>query len=129
VTFNRTILIVDDEEEICDLLVFEFATRGWQTRVAAGGDAAWEILSNEPIDAVVTDIRMPAGDGLSLLDRLTQRPDRPIVVLTTGYADLDRTAARGRGADGMLTKPFDTVELVGLVEGCLQARAAQKGGG
>jgi DNA-binding NtrC family response regulator len=115
---SRSILIVDDDEGVCDLLVWEFARRGWAPTFAVDGEAAWARLREHPVDVVVSDVRMPAGDGLTLLARARTLAERPVFVLLTAYGPLCEPAA-----DGQLGKPFSVEELVALVDRCLTERA------
>ena len=69
---------------------------------------AWEILEKEHVDLVVSDIRMPGGDGLRLLDRIRARhPDLPQLIFITGYSDTSVSDCLARGAREVISKPFD----------------------
>ncbi|MBU6154157.1 MAG: response regulator [Bdellovibrionales bacterium] len=110
---KKRVLIVDDEpmlrEILRDLLEFEGALVG----ESENGRSAFDLYRKEGFDAVVSDIRMPGGDGLELLENL-RRLDcvTPVVMLITGFSDLSHDAAYNLGADAVLSKPFDVQELL-----------------
>jgi len=110
---GKKILIVDDEPMLREILrdVLEF--EGALIKEAENGNLAFELLQSEPFQAVISDIRMPGGDGLQLLENL-RRQDfvTPVVMLITGFSDLSHDAAYDRGADAVLAKPFDVNELL-----------------
>lgn len=118
----RSILIVDDDDEICDFLTFEFARRGWQAAFALDGDAAWACLTKQRFDVVVSDVRMPVSDGLSLLRRVRTLDVRPAFILMSGYTDIERMDPQSLDADAIVAKPFDVEELVQRVDLSLAKR-------
>lgn len=107
-----TVLIVDDEQFIRELLQDILALERYRVEIAASAEEALEILREKWIDAVITDIMMPGKSGMELLREAKQRrPDLP-VILITGYAgQYTPTSALGSGADGFFAKPFKNVEL------------------
>jgi CheY-like chemotaxis protein len=111
------ILIVDDEPELRELLSVEFQLKGCVTQEAANGQEAVRCLDQAAFDVIVSDIRMPNGDGLFVLDSV-RRADipAPSVFLITGYADIGREEAFDRGADGIFAKPFQWDMVVSAVE-------------
>ncbi len=120
---TRTVLIVDDDEEICDFLVFEFTRRGWLAVFARNGDAAWSRLTAELVDLVLSDVKMPQSDGLSLLGRVRALDRRPLFILMSGYHEVTRGDPRADGVDAIINKPFGVDELFQLIERALSARA------
>ena len=107
----------------CDFLVFEFTRRGWLAVFALDGNAAWRRLGAERFDVVLSDVKMPVADGLSLLGRVRALADRPAFVLMSGYSELERGDARAADADGIINKPFGVEELLALVDRSLSRRA------
>lgn len=109
---DKSILIVDDELLIRDLLYDFFVGQGWQTSVAANGRKALDILEDRTVDLVLTDVRMPDMDGLALTAEMrTAYPHIP-VVLMTAYPSVDTAveALRSRVVD-YVTKPFNINQL------------------
>lgn len=118
---RRTILVVDDEQDLREMVAFEFELRGSHVLAASNGASALDIIDSEPVDAVVTDIRMSGCDGIALLNTLRARdPVRPVVVFITAYdSDLSPCEAYRMGAEGIFAKPFRLKELVTNVERAL----------
>lgn len=109
------ILIVDDEEVLRWALSIFFEDKGFKVALASSGRAAIEYLTNNAVDVVLTDIRMPDGDGLQLLKSIRQRDwQSPPVILITAFADITVDEAYDEGAEALFTKPFD---LNALYEG------------
>jgi DNA-binding NtrC family response regulator len=105
---GRTFLIVDDEPEIRSIVGDTLELYGAKVLQAENGSRALEILRNEKIDAFLSDVRMPGGDGVFLLEesRKLSFPVPPIVLMT-GYADISEDEAVRRGAARVINKPFD----------------------
>jgi two-component system chemotaxis response regulator CheY len=105
---NKTLLIVDDEKDLREPLALEFESLGCQVFQARNGKEAFDIVLREKIDAVISDIRMPGGDGIELLKKIkAQNPIFPVVMLITGFTDLSHEEAYHLGAEAVLAKPFD----------------------
>jgi len=114
---THSILVVDDELLIRDLLYDFFRGQGWEIAVAENGEKALEILSSRQIDLVLSDIKMPQMDGLALTTEMRESyPDIP-VVLMTGYPSVDSavTALRCQVVD-YITKPFNINKLYKVIE-------------
>lgn len=104
---NKSILVCDDEEDICILLKDEFESHGCTVHYALNGQDGLKILKVEKIDLVISDIRMPGGDGTILLKNArAQLPKVPYFFLMTGYADLTPEQAELLGVEKILYKPF-----------------------
>lgn len=108
----RRILIVDDEPDFRNLLSAVFRRKGYQVLTASSGSEAFATLKDNPVDVVVSDIRMPNGDGVQLLDNIrTAGMGMPIVLLMTGYAEITTDEAYHHGAEALFSKPFDRKTL------------------
>jgi len=116
-----TVLVVDDEQDLREMVAFEFELLGSRVLAASNGLSALGIVESEPVDAVVTDIRMSGCDGIELLNNLrTRSPSRPAVIFITAYdSDLSPCEAYRMGAEGIFAKPFSLKELVSNVERAL----------
>src|SRR5436189_6455462 len=111
------VLVVDDHLAMAETVAEGLADRGYDTAAAGSGREALRRLSNEPFDALITDLRMPDVDGLALLAEAKKAaPDRPVIVMTAhGAVDTAIESIR-RGAYHYLTKPFKTEELALFLE-------------
>jgi CheY-like chemotaxis protein/Tfp pilus assembly protein PilZ len=116
-----TILVVDDEEALRKAIAFDFKRKGYKVLEAGSGNQAFEIVRKTPVDLILTDIRMPDGDGVSLLKR-TKEADHatPIVMFITGFADLSLEDAYDQGADAVFSKPFERKALMDAVAHALK---------
>ena len=114
---NTTILIIDDEQGYRDLLSMELADQGYNALTASGGAQALEILKNEAVDVIITDMKMPKMDGLDVVIASRRlRPGIPIILMT-GYAVEERVEeALSRKASTCLRKPFQAEELGAALE-------------
>jgi CheY-like chemotaxis protein len=112
---GTTVLVVDDEPEVLDLLAETLERYGARTFRAGGGKEAVRLLDKEKVDLVLSDIRMPEGDGVYLLDQMAPKVGSPPIILMTGYSDLTEAEALKKGAKALITKPFDFVGLVQYV--------------
>lgn len=120
---GRTVLVVDDELDILEIMTDEFECAGAKVLTASNGTTAFEIVKSVQLDAVVSDIRMPGGDGMELLIRSKEfNPDRPVVLLITGYTDHTNQEAYDRGASAILSKPCDFDQLIDSVSLALAER-------
>lgn len=109
-----TLLAVDDEPNILAALRRLFRTTGWRILTAGHAEEALALLATEPVDAVLSDMRMPGMDGVQLLERVSQGWPRTARLLLTGQADLGSTIAainRGR-LHRYITKPWNDDELL-----------------
>jgi len=122
---NEKILVVDDELDILEMLSSFLAHEGFQVKTAPGGHAAIEIFKSEPFDLVITDMRMPGMDGLTVMRRLKEMDEDIEVIVLTAFAALDNVieAFRHKGAFDYLTKPLDNInELFVTVTQALDSR-------
>jgi DNA-binding NtrC family response regulator len=117
---RHSILVVDDELLIRDLLYDFFSGQGWNISVAENGGKAIEVLGSRQFDVILSDIKMPEMDGLALTEELRKNyPDVP-VVLMTGYPSVDSAVAalRSRVYDYVI-KPFNIHQLYRTIESAI----------
>lgn len=114
---RRTVLVVDDDLDICDLLRDRLESEGVQVYTATEGLAALRLLADTPVDGILLDIALPELDGFEVLRQLRHsHPTLPVVMMTAVEA-LDRAmAAVESGAQGYLLKPFDATRLRQIVD-------------
>jgi two-component system OmpR family response regulator len=117
---QRTILVVDDDPHIRQLLVFALAKVGLETREAADGEAALASVAERAPDLVVLDINMPRLDGLEVCRRLRAQGDLPILFLSSRDDEIDRVLGIELGADDYVVKPFSPREVVARVQAILR---------
>jgi DNA-binding NtrC family response regulator len=120
---SRSILVVDDELLIRDLLYDFFSGQGWEISVAENGEKALDILQDKQVDVVLTDIKMPQMDGLTLSNRVRDGyPDLPVVIMT-GYPSVDTAVEALRSkVEDYIIKPFNINQLYRVVEGIVKTR-------
>lgn len=110
---SSNVLVVDDEEDICELLGSSLTAAGFNVTTATTGRSAIEILKLHPIGAVVSDVSMADGDGIELFDTIRRCYDPgPLLVFMTGMADFTLDDARQIGAAAVYPKPIDIRGLV-----------------
>jgi two-component system response regulator AtoC len=120
---GRTVLIAEDEANMRRVLSALLARDGFRTLEAADGEAALESLAREPVDAILTDLRMPKMNGLELLEVVRRRhPDIPVVMLTAHGTVGSAVEALKRGAFDYLTKPFDPDEIRQVMDKAVSTR-------
>lgn len=120
----RTILIVDDDPHIRQLLVFALGKAGFETIEASDGEAALALATERAPDLVVLDINMPRMDGLEVCRRLRAESPVPILFLSSRDDEIDRVLGIELGADDYVVKPFSPREVVARVMAILRRTAA-----
>jgi DNA-binding response OmpR family regulator len=115
-----SILVVDDEANIRELVAVYLTAAGFDVRQAADGVGALKMFAEQPPDLVVLDIMLPGLDGASVCRRVRETSRVPIIMLTARDADLDKVALLESGADDYMTKPFSPPELVARVRAVLR---------
>lgn len=113
------LLVVDDEPHMIRLATYVLETAGYDVSIATDGNGALAVLEKEPVDLVLCDITMPGLDGLTLLRTVRSAPRTealPVVMLTARGEEVDRETAAELGANGYLTKPFSSGELLSEVQ-------------
>ncbi len=122
-----TILVVDDEPHIRELVKVFLEASGYRVLEAADGETALELARSSHPDLVVLDLMLPGTDGWEVCRRLRQASGLPIIMLTARTDEVDRVVGLELGADDYLTKPFSPRELVARVRAVLR-RAGERAG-
>ena len=125
---NRTrpqqLLVVDDDADLLRLLSMRLAASGYRVATANSLQAARARLGVERFDLVLSDVRLPDGDGLALFEDIRrQHPTLPVILLTAHGTIPDAVEATSRGVAGYLTKPFDSQTLLASIAQALQRAA------
>ena len=117
------LLVVDDELSVREVLAEGLRTFGYETRTASDASEAFEVVRNEPVHLVLSDIEMPGESGLDLLARLKEFDSDLDVVMVTGVVDAQTAIEAIReGAADYVTKPFNLEEVQIVVERTLEKR-------
>ncbi len=114
----KRILTIDDSKTIRDMLMLTLADAGFDVLQAIDGQDGIEVLGDQRVDVVITDINMPKMDGYEVIRSLRRSPvhkSTPILVLTTESDTEKRNLAREAGATGWMVKPFDPERLVATI--------------
>ncbi|MBV8764038.1 MAG: sigma-54-dependent Fis family transcriptional regulator [Hyphomicrobiales bacterium] len=123
----HTILIVDDEKRLAELLSASIADRGYRTIVCASAEEALEAFDPATIDLVISDLRMPGRDGRSLLNEIrAQAPDIPVVLITAYTSMRDAVEMVKEGAFDYISKPFEMDEILATLERALKLGDAMR---
>ena len=117
---KKSILIVEDEPSIAEVVSLYLERAGYQTRHAADGRTAMTLAEEKIPELAIIDIMLPEIDGLSLTRWLRNRSNLPIILLTARREEADRIAGLEMGADDYVVKPFSPQELVSRVRAVLR---------
>jgi DNA-binding response OmpR family regulator len=115
-----TVLVVDDEPVVRDVIVRYLEQAGYRTLQAGDGDSARALLERETPSLVVLDLMLPGTDGLSLCRWIRSRSELPVIMVTALGEEGDRLTGLELGADDYLTKPFSPRELTARVKAVLR---------
>jgi two-component system response regulator ResD len=115
-----TVLVVDDEPTIREIVAGYLQRDGYRTLEAADGNRARELLERDPPDLVVLDVMLPGADGLELCRWIRSRSRLPVIMLTARGEESDRIVGLELGADDYVTKPFSPRELAARVRTVLR---------
>lgn len=117
---TQTILIVDDEKEIRDLIEIYLMNEGYNTIKSSNGNEALELVSKNNIDLIILDVMMPEKDGVQACMELRKTSNIPVIMLSAKSQDMDKILGLTSGADDYLTKPFNPLELIARVKSQLR---------
>lgn len=113
---DKTILVVDDEKPIADILQFNLVKEGYKVICAYDGDEALEKVEEIKPDLMLLDIMLPKRDGMEVCREVRKKYDLPIIMLTAKDSEIDKVLGLELGADDYVTKPFSTRELIARVK-------------
>ena len=117
---KKTILIVDDEQKIVDLLVHNLRREGYNTIEANDGQTAINMAIEQKPDLILLDVMLPRVDGLSVCKKIKNIYNVPILMVSAKDAELDKIVGLELGADDYITKPFSVREVVARVKANLR---------
>ena len=117
---KKTILVVDDEKPIIDILVYNLKKEGYNTLEATDGEMGINVALEARPDLILLDIMLPKLDGLSVCKRIKNSFNVPIIMLTAKDGEIDKILGLELGADDYITKPFSVRELIARVKANLR---------
>lgn len=113
----KKVLIVDDEEDLLEIISFEFEDLGFEIKTAKNGEEALEVLKDFPAFLIFSDINMPEMDGVELLERVNKFKNRkPYVVLCSGFSGYEKEQLLKKGAFDFCSKPFEFSYINDLIK-------------
>ena len=125
------LLVIDDDHELCAMLVEYLGPEGFVTSTALTGPAGLEQLAHSPVDLVILDVMLPQLSGFEVLRRIRAVSRVPVIMLTARGEEVDRVVGLEMGADDYLAKPFSPRELVARIRAVMRrvpAEGASAGG-
>lgn len=120
-----TILIIEDEEPIRELIKMNLSMAGYDSLEASDGEEGLQLINTEQIDLIILDIMLPKFDGFDLLPTIVKK-DIPTIILTAKDRLQDKIKGLEMGADDYITKPFETIELLARVKSVLRRAGKEK---
>ncbi len=126
---GKTIVVVEDEQDIADTIVYNLEREGFTALTTARGDEALNLIRREIPELVILDLMLPGLDGLTVCQQLKNDPstrDIPIIIVSAKTEDSDVVIGLGLGADDYLGKPFSSRELVARVKVALRKTEGQQ---
>src|SRR5436190_17826281 len=123
----QTVLVVDDEPIVRDVVVRYLERDGFRTLTASDGETARSLIEEREPSLVVLDVMLPGTDGLSLCRWIRSRGDLPVIMLTARGEEADRIVGLDLGADDYVTKPFSPRELAARVRAVLRRTEPREG--
>ena len=117
---NYNVLVCDDERDILDAIEIYLKAEGYRVFTAEDGQKALEIMEKNEIHLAIIDIMMPVMDGISLIMKMRETTNIPIIVLSAKSEVTDKIVGLNVGADDYITKPFNAVELTARVNSLIR---------
>lgn len=117
---ERTVLIVEDDPNIVDILKFNFEKEGYNTLIATDGASGLELAQTGNPDMILLDVMLPKMDGFEVCRKVREKSNVPIIMLTAREEEVDKVLGLELGADDYITKPFSIRELTARVKANLR---------
>ena len=120
------VLVIDDEEVVCNSCARVLSERGYSVRTAVNGEAGLQQIEKEPFDLVIADLKMPGTDGIGVLRRVGERRPETVVIVITGYSSVESAVEVMKlGAADYIAKPFTPDELTQAAAKALERRSGR----
>lgn len=123
-----TILLVEDEKEISDLVTYYLKNENYQVIACQTGSEALDQLVDQTIDLAILDVMLPDMDGFDICRKIRETQTYPIIMLTARGEEIDKITGLTIGADDYMTKPFKPLELIARVKAQLRRVTTYNGG-
>ncbi|MDO8586090.1 MAG: response regulator transcription factor [Armatimonadota bacterium] len=120
---KQKVLIIDDEENVCELISLYFSKAGYDVVCAADGSEGLDRLRDQRPDIVILDLMLPGMDGIDVCKEIRKTSNVPLVMLTARVDEVDRVLGLEIGADDYVTKPFSPRELLARIKAVLRRAA------
>ncbi|TDT80029.1 DNA-binding response OmpR family regulator [Bacillus sp. AG1163] len=117
---KETIMVVDDEKEIRELIAIYLKNEGYKVLQAENGEEGLELLKKNEVHLIVLDIMMPKIDGIHMCMKVREIAEMPIIMLSAKTQDMDKILGLTTGADDYVTKPFNPLELIARIKSQLR---------
>ena len=122
-TGGPKVLVIDDEENTCELITLYFEKAGYQVTCTGDGNQGVEMVKSEKPDIVILDLMLPGVDGLDICKEIRKVSNVPLIMLSARVDEVDRVLGLEIGADDYVTKPFSPRELLARVKAVLRRAA------
>lgn len=122
-TGRPRVLVIDDEENICELITLYFEKAGYEVICAGDGAEGIEMIQSQKPDLVILDLMLPGMDGLDVCKEIRKTSNVPLIMLSARVDEVDRVLGLEIGADDYVTKPFSPRELLARVKAVLRRAA------
>lgn len=119
-TVNETILLVEDDQQIHEMVANHLKREGYAVASAFDGDEALRLFARETVDLVILDLMLPTANGLDILQELRKDSMLPILIMSAKGSDVDKALGLGFGADDYIAKPFSLIEMTARVKAALR---------
>ena len=117
---NNTVVIVDDDKNICELVRLYLTKEGYDVRCAFEGNSALKLIEDIKPSAAILDIMLPGIDGIEILKSIRRTSKMPVIMLTAKGETIDKVLGLELGADDYVVKPFEPKELVARLKAVLR---------
>lgn len=122
---DETLLIIEDEESIMDILAYALRKEGYRVHGAATGQEGLQLFEGVGPDLIILDLMLPDMDGFDICKQLTAMSDVPVLMLTAREDIVDKVLGLELGADDYMTKPFDVREIIARIKALLRRKSRQ----
>ena len=117
---KNTILLIDDDENICKVVTLYLEKEGYDIKVALDGRTGLDMFFEINPDLVLLDIMMPGMDGIQVIKQIRQEKKTPVIMLTAKGDTFDKVLALELGADDYIVKPFEPKELIARIKAVMR---------